>query len=83
MLKKEALKLLILFLLTFVYTLFLAGSCFFVPEFQLESEMKMENIASDLLGSHPRVEASAPGYGDNVMLKHVNSTKNIMMVQDY
>ena len=75
MLKKEALKLLILFLLTFVYTLFLAGSCFFVPEFQLESEMKMENIASDLLGSHPRVEASAPGYSDNVMLKHVNITR--------
>lgn len=43
--------------------------------FQLESEMKMENIASDLLGSHPRVEASAPGYCDNGMLRHVNNTK--------
>ena len=43
--------------------------------FQLESEMKMENIASDLLGSHPRVEASAPGYCDNGMLGHVNNTK--------
>ena len=46
-----------------------------MSEFQLESEMKKENIASDLLGSHPRVEASAPGYCDNGMLRHVNNTK--------